>query len=523
MSTTSTPPRTEPHGYDDDPGASEAPTDVDTSYGESRGRATRRSTSRGGSSMGSGGDVARRLVDADAEAAIIATVLTTPQVFDDIADVLSPQMFATPMCAHLWEAIITCDANGRGFDLITVCDELRRTKQLGGVGGRVGIDALVAGATQVGNLTSWVTIVADHARMRTMLAASREVAAMVLDPSSDVTDVIAEAERLLLDAGSVGGDEGPIGLTQALTETLAAITAASNRDLLGQSSGFADLDRMTGGFQGGQLIVVAARPAMGKSAFALGLACHVAATCGGNVAFLSYEMSRQELTTRLLSTETGVNMLSVRSGKMPPGTDHKLALAAERLAVLPLLIDDRPPESITKLRSAMRRLARRVDLKFIVVDYLQLMVGDRRRSDDNRNNEVATISRGLKALARELNITIVALSQLSRGLESRVDKRPMLSDLRDSGAIEQDADVVLFLYRDSMYNASAEPTSAELIVSKQRQGPTGKVWLYFDDSTAHFANGTPPSWGANAGDTGGGLVSVPAGGPRFGARASSPF
>ena len=271
---------------------------------------------------------------------------------------------------------------------------------------------------------------------------------------------------------------------------------------------------MTGGLQAGQLITVAARPAMGKSAFALSLARHIAESTGLLVPFLSYEMSRSELSMRMLSTALKYDLLRLRQGDMPTDMERDLAVAAEKMALLPVLIDDNPPETIGGVRSAMRRLARRGQVGAVVIDYLQLMSGDGRHSDENRTQEVSAISRGLKRLADELECPVIACSQLNRQLENRPNKRPQLSDLRESGSIEQDSSVVLMLYREVVYNAAADPTLAELIIAKQRNGPIGVIHLEFASECALFTDTTRRPANTSS-------AAAPAGG--YGRTSSDPF
>jgi replicative DNA helicase len=276
-------------------------------------------------------------------------------------------------------------------------------------------------------------------------------------------------------------------MAQAVPKMLEALARARTTVLSGQSTGFEGLDRLTGGLQGGQLVILAARPAMGKSALGVQIARHIAETSGGYVPLLSYEMGNSEITTRMLSTALGYDLLKLRSGDIPAGMERDTAIAAQKMAELSMLIDDNPPETIGGVRSAMRRLARRGPVSAVVIDYLQLMSGESRQSSENRTQEVSEISRGLKRLATELNVPVIALSQLNRQLEQRPNKRPSLSDLRESGSLEQDANAVLFLYREHVHNAAADPSAAELIIAKQRNGPLGTVRLRFDGTCAKFS------------------------------------
>jgi replicative DNA helicase len=275
-------------------------------------------------------------------------------------------------------------------------------------------------------------------------------------------------------------------MPQAVANTMKELAKVRTKILLGHSTGLRDLDKITGGLQPGQLFIVAARPGVGKSAFALQIARHVAESTGLLVPFLSYEMSANELTMRMLAGALSYDLHRLRQGELMAGMERDLAVAGERLAGLQILIDDNPPVTIGGVRSLMRRLARRGEIGAIFIDYLQLMEGDGRSRDPNRVQEIAQISRGLKRLATELQVPVVALSQLNRGLENRPNKRPMLSDLRESGSLEQDASIVAFLYRDHLYNPAADPGLAECIIAKQRNGPSGTVMLGYTPACAKF-------------------------------------
>lgn len=427
-------------------------------------------------------------VDVAAERAVAAALLVDASAFDEVIESVSPDDFADPLAKAVVLAALACDASGRPVDQITVADEMKRQKTLSKVGGIEALDGLVeSAASATDHVDAHGRIVAEKSKLRQVIHAGREMAAAAMQPDAQWRDVRETAEKLVFELGNERQSGTLVGMSQAVPKAMAELAKSRTQLLLGHSTGFPELDRLTAGFQPGQLIVVAARPAMGKSAFALHLARHVAETSGLTVPFLSYEMSSIELTTRLLAGVVGFDLMKLRAGVMPEGFDRELALAGERVVQLPLLIDDNPPPTIAGMRSAMRRVARRGQLGMIVVDYLQLMEGDRRSRDASRTEEVSEITRGLKRLASELGVPIVALSQLNRGLESRPNKRPQLSDLRESGSIEQDANTVLFLYRDYVYNTAADPTAAEVLIAKQRSGPAGMaVPVIFDGPAACF-------------------------------------
>lgn len=430
-----------------------------------------------------------------AEEALVAAVLTDPACFDEVSERVDPSDFATPVYRDLWTAIVAADGAGRPIDLVTVADELDRAGRLGRLGGLEGLRVLrERAADHPDHVEVYARLVADRALRRRVTAAGRDIVAYATRDADSGADALAAAEAAILGLGGGDHQQGPTPIAQAVPELLATLARSRDRLLLGYPTGFRDLDRITGGIQRGQLIVVAARPGMGKSGFALGLARSVAESSGDMVAMVSYEMDTSELLIRLLSSAMGVPHRDLRNGTIPQEAETSLARHAQRLAALPIVIDDRPPVTITGLRSAMRRLARRGPLAVIIVDYLQLMGGDRFVGGQNRTAEVSEISRGLKLLARELDVAVVALSQLNRLVEQRPNKRPVLSDLRESGSIEQDADTVWMLYRDHVYHPESDPAAAELIVTKQRQGALGTVHLRFDGALGARFSDQPVGW-----------------------------
>lgn len=448
-------------------------------------------------------------VDADAEASVLAVLLTAPATFDDVADVLHPEDFGVSAHEEVYRAICACDDSGRPFDQVTVADELRRSKMLDRAGGVAFLEQLVDWAPGAGNIVAHAEIVAEKSKLRRLASAGREISSAALVPDADAQSTLEMAETTVFELGATRAPSTLIPMSEAVAGALSALANRPTGALLGHSTGFSDLDRLTSGFQSGQLIVVAARPAMGKSAFALQLAAHIAATSGLAVPFLSYEMSVDELTVRLLSSYMQFDSARLRRGDLVSGMDEELAKAAERARELPLLIDDQPPETISGVRSAMRRLHRRQPLGAVVIDYMQLMRSDRNYRDPNRVQEVSDVSRGLKRLADDLKCPVIALSQLSRNLEGRPNKRPMLSDLRESGSIEQDASVVLFLYNDHTYHPDSPISDAELLLAKQRSGVANvriplqwePTWTTFSDSDRHL----------DELDAGGGFPAPPAG------------
>lgn len=376
--------------------------------------------------------------DLDAEIAVVAAILSDPAAFDDVADRLSPDDFATPALAAVYQAIVSCDSSGRPIDVVTVGDELERTGTLAAAGGRAGLRRLLDRAGEVGHLSAHVDIVADRALGRRVLSAGRAIVSTAADPTVDGERKLEHAERAVFDLGDRGGASTMMRMPQAVAQMNEEIARARSSLLIGHPTGFPGLDQLTSGLQPGQLVVLGARPGMGKSALALQMARTIAERTGAAVPFLSYEMTVTELGVRLLSTATGIDSQRLRRGDVPDGADRDIAVAAQKMAELTLLIDDRPPPTIGGVRSMLRRLARRSEVAAVVVDYLQLMEGEQRGRDDSRAVEIGTISRGLKLLATELGVPIIAASQLNRQLELRSNRRPQLADLRESGCLTGD-------------------------------------------------------------------------------------
>jgi replicative DNA helicase len=386
--------------------------------------------------------------------------------------------------------VSTLTARGEPVDPVTVADELRRADLLDAIGGSSTLLSLQANTPATSNAARYATIVEEHALLRRLIGVAGEIAELGYGLPDDVTKTIDAAESMVYDLSQHRITDSTAELRDLLAETLGRIEEMYDRgdSITGTPTGYTDLDTLTAGLQPEALIVVGARPAMGKTAFALGMAAHAAMTANRPVLFFSLEMSRLELSQRLLCSEARVDSSRVRNGKLDDNDWSRITSAVGRLAEAPIWLDDNPNVSIMEIRGKARRLRSKIgDLGLVVVDYIQLMTG--RTSAESRQVEVAEISRGLKILARELHCPVVALAQLNRSLEQRADKRPMLSDLRESGALEQDADVVMFLYRDEIYNPeSPDQGTAEVLVAKHRSGPTGVSKLAFLSHYTRFAN-----------------------------------
>ena len=426
----------------------------------------------------------------EAEESLLGAMLLSKDAIAAAVETVHPEDFYKPAHGHLFDVIQTLYAQGEPVDPVTVAEALRRDGRLERLGGKQAILRIQAGTPAAANAAYYARIVADHALLRRLVAVGGEIAEMGYDLPDDVTVTLDRAETLVFEVANRRIASSLRSIHPALQESLEQLEAQFERDgqLTGVPSGYADLDELLLGFQPSNLIVVAARPGQGKTSFALGAAAHVAMTERRPVVFFSLEMGYLELTQRLLAAEAGVNSRLLRTGRLGDADWAKLSSAVGRLAEAPLYIDDSPHLTVMEMRAKCRRLkALHGDLGLVVVDYLQLMSTPKR--GENRQVEVSELSRGLKILARDLDTPVMALSQLNRSLEYRTDKRPMLADLRESGAVEQDSDVVCFIYRDETYHPdSADKGTAEIIVAKHRNGPTGKVRLAFVEHLTRFAN-----------------------------------
>jgi replicative DNA helicase len=402
--------------------------------------------------------------------------------------------FYKPAHTHVFEAVLSLYGQGEPVDPVTVAEELRRADLLESLGGRPALLQLQAATPASANAMHYAKIVNELALLRRLIGVAGDIAEMGYDDSQDVVDTLDRAESLVFDVAERRVSESMVKVSDALQDTLDQLEALydSTGDITGVPTGYDGLDHLLLGLQPSNLVVVAARPGAGKTSLALGAAGNVAMASRKPVLFFSMEMGTLELTKRLLAGEAGVDARRLQTGNIPEGDWTRLSHAVGRLAEAPLFIDDNPHCTVMEMRAKARRTkARHGELGLVVVDYLQLMTPLTKRAE-NRQVEVAEISRGLKILARELDCPVMALSQLNRQLEYRADKRPMLADLRESGSLEQDADVVVFIYRDDIYNPESDQRgTAEIIVAKHRNGPTGMTRLAFVDRLTKFANMAP--------------------------------
>lgn len=425
-----------------------------------------------------------------AEESLLGAMLLSKDAIAVASEVLDPEHFYKPAHGHIYEAITSLSAAGEPADPVTVAEELRRAGLLDSVGGPAALVTLQASTPAVSNAGRYARIVEEHALLRRLIGVAGEIAEMSYDLPEDVTKTVDQAESLVFEVAQRRVTDTMAPIHDLLNDNLDRLESLYDKGdaITGTPTGYSDLDELLSGLQPNALYVLGARPSMGKTALALGIAGSASIEAQRPVLVFSLEMGQLELTQRMLCSEARVDSKRVRNGNLSESDWGKIAHATGRLAEAPIWIDDNPNLTIMEIRSKARRLKSRLgDLGLVVVDYLQLMTG--RSSAENRQVEVSEISRGLKILARELECPVLALSQLSRQLEMRADKRPMLADLRESGSIEQDADVVMFIYRDDVYNPdSPDRGTAEILVSKHRNGPTGMIRLAFLDHYTKFAN-----------------------------------
>ena len=428
--------------------------------------------------------------DLQAEESLLGAMLLSRDAISAAVETCRPEDFYRPAHAHIFDAICSLYAQGEPADPVTVADELRRADLLEAAGGPGNLVALQANTPAIANAAHYARIVQEHALLRRLIGVASEIAEMGYALPEDVVATLDKAEAMVFDVAERRVTDSLKPVRELLAASLDHLEALYNRgdSITGVPTGYLDLDERLSGLQRSSLVIVGARPSMGKTAFALGVAAHAAMDKREPVLFFSLEMSHLELTQRLLCSEARVDSSRMRNGRLLQSDWPKVVAAMGKLGEAPLFIDDNPNLTVMEIRAKARRLKSREGLGLIVVDYLQLM-STKSSSPEYRQLEVSEVSRGLKILARELEVPVVALSQLSRALESRADKRPMLADLRESGSLEQDADVVLFIYRDEVYNKdSPDKGSAEVIIAKHRNGPTGTVQLAFLDHFTRFAN-----------------------------------
>ncbi|MEM7553231.1 MAG: replicative DNA helicase [Cyanobacteria bacterium P01_A01_bin.84] len=424
----------------------------------------------------------------EAEEAILGGILLDPEAISRISDILVSEAFYINAHKTIYEAGLRLNTQGKPTDLLTVTSWLVDNDLLQHIGGRNKLASLVDRTVSAVNIDSLARLVMEKYQRRQLIKAGNEIVQLGYETQTELPIVLDKAEQKVFAISQERSQSGLVHISDTLVNTFQEIEERhENVSLPGVASGFYDLDAMTSGFQRSDLVIVAARPSMGKTAFCLNIANYVTATDKLPVAMFSLEMSQEQLVQRLLASEAQIESTYLRSGRISQTQWEPLMSAIGSLSNMPLYIDDTANITVTEMRSQARRLQAEIgsDLGLIVIDYLQLMD----TAGDNRVQELAKITRGLKGLARELSVPIIALSQLSRGVEARTNKRPMLSDLRESGSIEQDADLVIMLYRDEYYNSDTPDRGiAEINVVKHRNGPTGTVKLLFEPQLTRFKN-----------------------------------
>jgi replicative DNA helicase len=429
----------------------------------------------------------------EAEKCVLGAILINNQAFNQAAEVIDAQDFFRDAHRRIFEKMIALTDRSEPVDLVTLNDELGRSNELEGVGGPAYISALTDGVPRSANVEYYARIVKEKSTLRRLIQSSTDVLARAYDAEEDADDLLDDAERSIFQIADNRMRSGFVKLSELVDSSHQMLEKLEqHRGLVtGVPSGFVDLDEMTSGFQPADLVIVAARPSMGKTSFVMNIATHCGIEAGKTVGVFSLEMSKEQLFLRMLTSEARVDAHRFRGGFFGEQDYARIASALGRLHEAKVFIDDTPSIGILEMRAKARRLKLEHGLDMLVVDYLQLMQG--RGRFENRQQELASISRSMKILAKELSVPILALSQLSRAPEARGDHRPQLSDLRESGALEQDADVVLFIFREEMYSNDGEPKPeaegvAEIIVGKQRNGPVGAVKLAFLKQYTRFEN-----------------------------------
>lgn len=428
--------------------------------------------------------------DLEAEQAIIGSMLTDKDAVISAIEVLKAEDFYREDNKAIYEAIFNLYNRAEPIDIITVKSELESMGKFEQVGGLEYLAELPEKVPTTANAMKYIKIVEEKSTLRNLIKTANEIIELGYNPAEEVEDIMEASEKKIFDIMQNKNQKGYTPIKDVLVESFTKLEELYNRKqhITGVPSGFVDLDYRTAGFHGSELILIAARPAMGKTAFVLNIATNAAVKANVPVAVFSLEMSKDQLVNRILCSEAMVDSNKVRTGKLEEDDWTKLAGSIGPLSESNIYIDDTPGISITEIRAKCRKLKLEKNIGMVIIDYLQLIQGSNKRSG-SREQEISEISRSLKILAKELDVPVIALSQLSRAAEQRPDHRPMLSDLRESGAIEQDADIVMFLYRDDYYNPDSEKKGiAEVIIAKHRGGSTGTVELLWLGSYTKFVS-----------------------------------
>jgi len=428
----------------------------------------------------------------EAEQAVLGAMLIEREAISKVAEFLRPEDCYREAHRLIFNAMLELFNKNDAVDMVTVIEFLRKGDKLEVAGGISYITSLANSVPTAANVLYHARIVEEKALLRQLINAATNIASMGYEGSEEVSGILDTAEKTILSVSSrrLGGEFTPI--KSIIFDAFNKIEQlyASKGSITGLSTGFKDLDRLTSGLQPSDLILIAARPSMGKTAFVLNIAQHIGIKEKKAVAFFSLEMSKEQLVQRMLCAESTIDSQRLRIGELEANDWTKLVSGADRLSAAPIFIDDTAGITVMEMRSKARRLKIEYDLQLIIIDYLQLMQGSSKgKGSENRQQEISEISRSLKGLAREIGVPVIALSQLSRSVESRQVKKPMLSDLRESGSLEQDADIVAFLYRDDYYNPDSEQKNiTEVIIAKHRNGPVDTIQLFFHKQFTKFSD-----------------------------------
>ena len=429
----------------------------------------------------------------DAERSVLGSVMQSKEALFDVLELLTPEDFYSEINKEIFSAVRELNKESSPVDALTVSEELKKRKTLEMVGGRMYVASLTTMAPSTANASAYAKIIKENAILRRLIAVSSDIVGKSYQKKTDAAHVLDYAEQGIFDIARLNQKKDFTPLKDILWTNMDEIDRMAGIDgsLTGLTTGFADLDARTSGLQKSDLIILAARPSMGKTAFVLNIAQNAAIKGGARVLIFSLEMSKEQLGQRLLSIDSCVELSKLKTGDLSRGDWEDLNIAIDRLSKAEIYIDDTPGISVMEMKNKCRRLKAEKGLDLVIVDYLQLMSFEGK--SEGRQQEVSTLSRMLKQLAREMECPVIVLSQLSRAVEQRMDHRPQLSDLRESGAIEQDADIVMFLYRDEYYNpeTTEKPNTCEVIIAKQRNGPTGSLDLAWLGKYTKFADRSP--------------------------------
>ncbi len=430
----------------------------------------------------------------EAEFSVLGGLMLDSEAFDQVGDSLEVQDFYTPAHQIIYRTILDLHQKTQPIDLVTVTNHLISKNELETIGGSSYLLTLLEKVISSANIDTHAKIIKEKALLRKLISTSTQLIEKAYSNEfSEVESLIDFAESEILKVGEAKTNNGLVGSTEIVTAAIKKIEELFHRkaDVTGVPTGFTDLDKMTSGLHGGELIIIAARPSMGKTAFSLNIASHMALKAKKSVAYFSVEMGKESLMMRILAGESKISMGELRNGRIQDASWPKLIQAAGAIGDAKFFIDDTSGISPFEIRARCRRLKSQHGLDCIMIDYMQIM--QLKQKVDSREREVSEISRNLKSIAKELNVPVIALAQLNRTVEGRADRRPMLSDLRESGSIEQDADVIMMLYRDDYYDKEDQDKQghAEVIIGKQRNGPTGTVKLRFDAKTNKFKDADP--------------------------------